>query len=184
MDLFISGFMERIIEIPNDVEVEINNFKIKVKGPKGFLEKDFFNPIFKKDIVIKKENNKIFLSTSSRKRKIKAMIGTIESHLNNMFIGVKEGYLAKLKIVYMHFPFTVKVSGKEVLINNFLGEKTPRKAKIFGDCKVEIQGDEILVSGISKDDVGQTAAQLERATRIKQRDRRVFQDGCFIIKKP
>jgi len=182
--LFISDFMERIIEIPNGIEVEINNFKIKIKGPKGSLEKDFFCPIFKKEILLKKENNKIFLSTESKKRKIKAMIGTMESHINNMFLGVREGYIAKLKVVYMHFPFTVKVSGNEVSISNFLGEKTPRKVRIGGNCKVEIQNDEIIVTGISKDEVGQTAAQIERATRIKQRDRRVFQDGLFITKKP
>lgn len=176
--------MERIIEIPNGIEVEINNFKIKIKGPKGSLEKDFFCPIFKKEIILKKENNKILLSTESKKRKIKAMMGTIESHIDNMLLGVREGYVAKLKVVYMHFPFTVKVSGNEVSINNFLGEKTPRKVRIGGNCKVEIQNDEIIVTGISKDEVGQTAAQIERATRIKQRDRRVFQDGLFIIKKP
>jgi len=176
--------MEKIIEIPNDIQVEIDNFKINVKGPKGNLEKNFYNPLFKKDILIQKNDNKITISTESKKRKIKAMIGTIESHINNMFLGVKEGFQAKLKIVYMHFPFTVKISGKEVLINNFLGEKTPRKAKIIGDCKVEVQDDEITVSGISKDDVGQTAAQFERATRIKQRDRRVFQDSIVIVKKP
>jgi large subunit ribosomal protein L6 len=176
--------MEKMIEIPNDVQVEVENFKVVVKGPKGNLERDFFNPIFKKDIIIKKENNKIFLKTESSKRKIKAMMGTIESHIDNMFLGVKEGYTAKLKVVYMHFPFTVKVSGKEVFISNFLGAKSSRKARIIGDCKVEIQGDEIIVSGISKEDVGQTAAQLERATWIKKRDRRVFQDGLFVTKKP
>jgi large subunit ribosomal protein L6 len=176
--------MKKIIEIPNGIEAEVDGFKIKIKGSKGNLEKDFTSPLFKKDIVIKKEDNKIFLSTESKKRKIKAMIGTIESHIYNMLLGVQEGYLAKLKIVFMHFPFTVKVTGKEVLINNFLGEKTPRKAKIIGDCKIEIKDDEIVVTGISKDDVGQTASQLERATWIKQRDRRVFQDGCFITKKP
>ena len=182
--MFISDFMEKIIEIPEEIEVEVNNFKIKVKGPKGLLERDFFNPIFKNEIIIKKENNKIFLSTESKKRKIKAIIGTMVSHINNMFNGVREEYSAKLKIVYMHFPFTVKVSGKEVIINNFLGAKSPRKARIIGDCKVEIKEDEVIVSGISKEDVGQTAAQLERATWIKQRDRRVFQDGMFITKKP
>lgn len=182
--MFISDFMERIIEIPTDIQVEIDNFKIKVKGPKGNLEKDFYSPLFRRDILIQKNDNKIVISSKSEKRKIKAMLGTIESHLNNMFLGLKEGYTAKLKMVYMHFPFTVKVSGKEVLVNNFLGEKTPRKAKVIGDCKVDIQEDEIVVSGISKEDVGQTASQLEHATWIKQRDRRVFQDGLFIIKKP
>ena len=176
--------MEKVIEIPNNVEVEVNSFKVKIKGSKGVLERDFSSPLFNKRITMKKENNKIFVSTESDKRKIKAMIGTIESHLYNMLLGVQEGYSAKLKIVYMHFPFTVKISGKEVLISNFLGEKTSRKAKVIGDCKVEVQNDEIVVTGISKEDVGQTASKLERATRIKQRDRRVFQDGIFITKKP
>ena len=176
--------MERKIEIPNDVQIEMENFKIKVKGPKGNLEKDFYSPLFRKDILIQKNDNKIVISTESKKRKIKAMIGTMESHINNMFLGVKEGYSAKLKIVYMHFPFTIKVTGNEILVNNFLGEKTPRKAKVIGDCKIEVKEDEVIVSGISKEDVGQTAAQIEHATWIRKRDRRVFQDGMFITKKP
>jgi len=176
--------MERIIEIPNDVQVEVENFKVTVKGPKGNLEKDFFSTLFKRDIMFQKNENKISISTKSKKRKVKAMIGTMDSIIRNMIDGVKEVYSAKLKIVYMHFPFTVKVSGKEVIISNFLGAKSSRKARIIGDCKVEVQGDEVIVTGISKEDVGQTAAQLERATWIKQRDRRVFQDGLFVTKKP
>jgi len=174
--------MEKTIEIPNDIEVEIDNFKIKIRGPKGFLERDFFSPLFKKDIKIKKGNNQISISTESKRKKVKAMIGTIEAHINNMFKGVTEGFTAKLKIVYMHFPFTIKISGKEISVNNFLGEKLSRKTNIVGDCKVEIKGDEITVIGISKEDVGQTAANLERVTWIRARDRRVFQDGIFRLK--
>lgn len=184
MVIFISDFMERIINIPNEIQVEIENFKIKISGPKGKLEKDFYSPIFKNDITIKKNDNKIVISTNSKKRKIKAMIGTIEAHIKNMLKGVKDGYEARLKIVFMHFPFTVKVSGNEVIISNFLGEKTPRKTKIVGDCKVEVKDDEIIVTGINKEDVGQTAANLETATKIKARDRRVFQDSIVITKKP
>jgi large subunit ribosomal protein L6 len=176
--------MERTIEIPNDVQAELQNFKVTIKGPKGSLEKDFYSSLFKKDIAMQKNENKIMISTKSKRRKVKAMIGTMDSIINNMIAGVKEAYTAKLKIVYMHFPFTVKVNGKEVLVNNFLGEKTARKTRVLGDCKVEIQGDEITVTGISKEDVGQTAAKLEHATWIKKRDRRVFQDGMFITKKP
>ena len=176
--------MERTIEIPNEVNAEVDGFKVKITGTRGTLERNFYSSLFKKEIIIQKGDNKIIVSTKSEKKKTKAMIGTIESHVKNMLEGVQEGYSAKLKIVYMHFPFTVKISGKELLINNFLGEKTPRRARILGDCKVELQGEEIVVTGISKEDVGQTAAQLERATRIKQRDRRVFQDGLFITKKP
>jgi large subunit ribosomal protein L6 len=176
--------MERTIEIPNDIQVEVNKFDFKVKGPKGNLEKDFDSPLFNKDIIIKKEGSKITISSESKKKKVKAMIGTIEAIVTNMMLGVKEAYVAKLKIVYMHFPFTVKISGKEILVSNFLGEKSARKARIVGDCKVDIQGDEVTVTGISKEDVGETSAQLERVTHIKKRDRRVFQDGMFITKKP
>ena len=58
-----------------------------------------------------------------------------------------------------------------------------RKAEIIGNCKVDVQGDEIIITGISKEDVGQTAANIERATWVKARDRRVFSDGIFIIEK-
>jgi large subunit ribosomal protein L6 len=176
--------MERSVEVPSNVKVEVEKFKFKVEGPMGKLEKDFYSTLFAKDITIQKSDNKITIATNSKKKKVRAMMGTIESVLSNMIDGVREAYTAKLKLIYMHFPFTVKVSGKEVLISNFLGAKAPRKAKIIGDCKVEIQGDEITVTGIDKQDVGQTAAQLEHATWIKQRDRRVFQDGLFVTKKP
>jgi len=182
--LFTSDFMKRIVNIPEKIEVEINNFKVRIKGPKGSLERDFSSPIFKNEITIKKEDNKILLSTESDKRKIKSMLGTIEAHIKNMFTGLIEGYTAKLKIVYAHFPFTLKISGKEILINNFLGEKVPRKTRIINDCKVEIQGDEIIITGIDRESVGQTAANMEKSTWIKARDRRVFVDGIFITKKP
>jgi large subunit ribosomal protein L6 len=172
-------FMKKIIEIPNGIEAEIENFKVKIKGSKGSLERDFYSPLFKKDIIVKKEDNKISITTESKRKKVKAMVGTIEAHINNMFNGVTEGFTIKLKIVYMHFPFTVKVSGKEISVNNFLGEKLARKTNIVGDCKVEIKGDEITVTGIDKEDVGQTSANLERVTWIRARDRRVFQDGIF-----
>jgi large subunit ribosomal protein L6 len=171
--------MKKIIEIPKDIEVEVENFKVKVKGPKGSLERDFYSPLFKKDILVKKEDNKVSITTESKRKKVKAMVGTIEAHINNMFKGVTEGFTVKLKIVYMHFPFTVKISGKEISVNNFLGEKLARKTKIIGNCKVEIKGDEITVTGIDKEDVGQTSANLERVTWIRARDRRVFQDGIF-----
>jgi large subunit ribosomal protein L6 len=179
--MFISDGMEKIVEIPDNVEIEIDKFKISVKGSKGSLERDFDSPLFNKDISVKKEDNKVLVSTKSEKKKIKAMIGTIVAHIRNMIVGVMEGYTVKLKIVYMHFPFRIEVSGDEISVNNFLGEKIPRKTKIVGGCKVEVKGDEITVIGIDKEAVGLTAANLERATHIKSRDRRVFQDGIFRV---
>lgn len=174
--------MEKTVEIPEGINIELDKFKVKVAGPKGNLEMDFYNPIFAKDIVVKKEGNKIIVMSELKNKKIRAMIGTIAAHTRNMIKGVQEGYEVKMKIVYMHFPFTIKINGKEIAVNNFLGEKKPRKTVIVGDCKVDIKGEDVTVTGISKDDVGQTAANLERVTKVKARDRRVFQDGIFWLK--
>ena len=171
--------MENVLQIPNNVNLEINKFKVSVSGEKGKLEKDFYSPIFKNLLKIEKNDNSVKVSINSDKRKMKSEVGTVISHIKNMIEGVTKGYKYKLKIVYMHFPMTVKVSGKEIAISNFLGEEVPRKAKVVGDCKVEIQGEEIIVTGINKEEVGQTVANIERATWIKARDRRVFMDGIY-----
>src|SRR5690606_1375479 len=97
--------------------------------------------------------------------------------------GVTEGFTYRMKIVYAHFPMSVKVAGDSVVIENFLGERHPRRARIVGDTKVQVKGDEVEVSGINKEDVGQTMANIEQATRIKGRDPRVFQDGIYLVSK-
>jgi len=90
-----------------------------------------------------------------------------------------------MKIVYAHFPMTVKAtqSQNKVIIENFLGERYPRTAKIIGHSQVEIQGDEVIITGINKEEVGQTMANIEQATKIKGRDPRVFQDGIYLVAK-
>lgn len=175
--------VERTIEIPQGVDAQAEGFRISVSGKLGKIEKDFTSPLFSSEIRIAKDGSRITVSTDSKKRKIKSMAGTIESQIRNMLFGVENGYTYKLKIVFMHFPMTVKVSGKEVQVNNFLGEKSMRSAKIFGDTKVVIKDDDITVTGYNNEDVGQTAANIERATKISARDRRVFQDGIFLVSR-
>lgn len=175
--------MEVLVKIPEDVSAEVKDFKVSVSGKKGKLEKDFSSPLFDKFVKIEKGDSVIKVSSESMKRKIKSQVGGIAAHIRNMVKGVTEGYSSKLKVVYLHFPMSVKVVGKEVVVSNFLGEKAPRRATILGDTKVEVKGEEITVSGTDKNDVGQTAANLERATKIAARDRRVFQDGIFVVEK-
>ncbi len=175
--------MEKTVIVPEGVNVDISNLKITVSGEKGKLEKDFIHPMFAGRVKIEKKDNEVKVSSDSEKRKVKAIVGTMAAHLKNMIRGVTDGYTYKLKIVYMHFPFTVKLQGDEVTVTNFLGEKSIRKAKIIGDTKVEIKGDEITVTGINREDVGQTCGNLERSTKISSRDRRVFQDGIFLTEK-
>ncbi len=182
MSIDVVDMVKREIIIPDGISVDIERLKISVSGAKGALEKDLFSPLFR-DVKIEKTGNRIVITSESEKRKTKSIAGTMEAHIINMIRGVSDGYKYKLKIVYMHFPITVKVSGKEVIVQNFLGEKMPRKAEIIGDVKVEVRDDEIIVSGINKEDVGQTAANIERATWIKARDRRIFQDGIFLVSR-
>jgi large subunit ribosomal protein L6 len=176
--------MIKEIEIPENVSVEIEDKKVKVSGEKGTLEKEFK---YFWDIKIEKKNNKIVVSSNSDRRKVKATVGSIGSivaHINNMIKGVTKGFVYKLKIVYSHFPIKVRTEGDKVIIQNFLGERSPRIAKIMGDTKVEVKGQEVEVSGIDIEAVGQTAANIEQACRIRGKDRRVFQDGIFIVEKP
>lgn len=175
--------MEKTVKIPQGATIEINGMHVKVSGAKAKLEKDFSSPLFTGDIKITKHEDSVKVSTESYKRPVKAEVGTIAAHIRNMFEGVGKEYKYTLQSVYMHFPFTVKVQGAEVVVTNFLGERAPRKAKIVGGTKVEVKGEEITVTGHDLDDVGQTAANIERATAIPSRDRRVFQDGIFLIKR-
>jgi large subunit ribosomal protein L6 len=166
-------------KIPENVKIEIDNNRVKVSGEKGKDEKAFPQ----REIKIEVKDNKIVVSSESERKKVKALVGSIISHINNMVTGVTKGFIYKLKIVYTHFPVTVKVEKDKVLIQNFLGERSPRTVKIVGNVEIKVEGQDIIVSGVNKEEVGQMASRLEQATRIIGYDRRKFLDGCYIISK-
>ena len=166
------------IPIPEGIDVIIAD-GVTVKGSKGQLSRKFNH----RNIKITKEDNNVVVEVKFPKKRDKAMLGTIRSHINNMIVGLTDGFTYHMKIVYAHFPMTVKSAGDKVVIENFLGERYPRTAKILGDTKVQIKGEEVTVTGISKEDVGQTMANLEQATKIRGRDPRVFQDGIYLVSK-
>lgn len=175
---------EKEVEIPESLQVEVEGGTVKVSGAKGTLERSF-KGLF--GIKIEKSDKKIKVIAESDIRKSKAVVGSIIAHVKNMFHGVTEGYTYTLKVIYSHFPVTVKVNdaNKQILIQNFLGEKIPRISKIVGDdTKVEVKGADIIVTGTDIEAVGQTAANMEQATKIRKHDRKVFQDGIYITKKP
>ncbi len=171
------------LEIPEGINFEVVNNKVNIKASKGILERTFVNPRVK----ITKEGNLILFNTKEGikfSQKDKMTMNSYKAHIKNMFFGVTKGYTAKVKICSGHFPMNVSLDGNNVSIKNFLGEKVPRKAPIMDGVKVQVQGDIILITGLDKERVGQTAATIEQTTRITNRDRRIFQDGCYIILKP
>lgn len=172
------------VRIPEGVDVIIDGLKVTVRGPKGELTRDFSHA---RGIIIRldedEEGKKIIVETFFANRRQKALVGTIASHIENMVIGVTKGYRYKLRVVFSHFPITVKVQGDKVVIENFLGEKAPRVAKIMPGVTIKVQKNDVIVEGIDIEAVGQTAANIELATKVKDRDRRVFIDGIYIYEK-
>ena len=171
---------QRELEIPDGIDVSIEGSLVKVKGEKGELSRDFTYP----NISFKKEGSKVIINTSINNKQERAMIGTYQSHIKNMIKGISEGYTYRMKIIFSHFPMTLKQKENLIEINNFLGEKAPRYSKVVGDAKVDLGKEEVTIEGINKEEAGQTAANLELATRVKGKDIRVFQDGIYLTEKP
>jgi large subunit ribosomal protein L6 len=172
--------MHEELEIPNKIEFHVNKGIVKIKGPKGEVEKNLLS----KTVDIKKEENKIIIVAENATKREKTLIGTFKAHLKNMIKGVTHGYTCRLKICSGHFPMNVSISNNELIIKNFLGEKVPRTVKLSKDVQVKIDGQEITVTGIDKEKVGQNAANIEQLCRVTNRDRRIFQDGIYIKGKP
>lgn len=161
------------MEIPENVNVQVQSNILKVKGPQGEVERKL-SPL----ITVNINGKEIVINGNS-----KALINTTEAHLRNMFKGVKDGFKVRLKLIFAHFPITIDVKGKDITIKNFLGEKQSRKTKLVGNAKLEVKQkeQEVTISGPDKDAIGATISNLRLAMRIKDKDARVFQDGLYII---
>lgn len=169
---------EKIV-IREGVTVEIVGAMIKVKGPKGENERVFAHP----KIEISKDDKNVILTSKKPTKREKTMLYSFKAHINNLIEGASSGFTYKLKICSSHFPMSVSVEKDEVVIKNFLGEKIPRRALIMPGVEVKVDGSMIIVEGIDKEKTSVTAARIEQATRITNRDRRIFQDGCFLVEK-
>jgi large subunit ribosomal protein L6 len=168
------------IKIPDGVQITVEQKTVSVIGQKGSMSKLLSHP--KIDLAV--NGNIVQISCSqSPHRKEKALIGTYKAHIRNMIKGVTQGYECQMKTVFSHFPIKTSVDGNQLVIQNFLGERFARRADILENIKVEVKGEIIILTGIDKEKVGQTAANIERATKVKNRDIRVFQDGIYITKR-
>jgi len=169
----------KTITVPNGVEVKVEVRTVSVKGEKGAITRDFSGT----PVSIQLEDKTIRVQANWPRKREAALVGTVCSHIQNMITGVTKGYTYKLKIVFSHFPISVKVKENMVSIENFTGERSPRWARMMGDVKVSVKEDDVIVQGINLEDVSQTAVNIERATKVKSKDPRVFLDGIFVYQK-
>jgi large subunit ribosomal protein L6 len=171
--------ISKTIKVPDNVDVSLDGKKVNVKGAKGSLTRDFSFAT----ITIEGEGKNIRIWAKWPRKKEAALVGTITSHIQNMITGVTKGYQYKLKIVFSHFPISVKLQGRTIQIENFTGERRARSIELIGDVKVKIEPDDILIDGIDLEDVSQTAANIEQATRVRNKDPRVFLDGIYVYER-
>jgi len=187
------------LPIPESVDAEVDHLDVTVSGDNGSVTRRLWYP----DVSVSIETvdvpaddaddeddasesvDAVVIQSDADDAKTMSTLGTFQSHVENMFHGVTEGWTYEMEVFYNHFPMQVSVDDEEVVIENFLGERAPRRAPIHGeDTTVQVDDEEITISGPDKEAVGQTAADIEQLTRVTDKDVRVFQDGVYITNKP
>ena len=175
----IAGEITETVAVPDGVSVRLDGSTLVLKGPNGTLSRAFAHP----RLEISVDGTQVSIRCDRPRRQEKALIGTWRGHVRNMMVGVTSGWRCTMKVVFSHFPVKVQVKDGAVVIENFLGERHPRVAAILGDTKVEVKGDELVITGPDKEAVAQTAARVEQKTKIRRLDIRVFQDGIYLTEK-
>ena len=168
------------VSVPKEVTLELSGAKVTARGPKGEVSKHLD---ITKDIKIERTDSKVKVSSEVDRRPTRAIVGSTAAHIRNVIEGVMKGYTYRMRIIYSHFPVTVKVEGDKVLVSNFLGERIPRVAKVLGKTQVKIDQQDVTITGVNLEEVSQTAANIEQTCRIVGYDKKIFQDGIYITSK-
>lgn len=169
----------KVIEIPQGVTVELKDNILLVKGLQGENKRELDYPT----LSIAVDGGKVIIKAPKATRREKRMAGTYVAHIKNLINGVQEKFNYTLKICSGHFPMNVVVSGNSLQVKNYLGEKYPRKIEFPQSVNVKVNGDKIEIQSCNKEDAGMVAAKIEKLCHPGNKDRRIFQDGIYIISK-
>lgn len=168
------------IPLHEGAKLRLEGQNVVAEGKLGKVARRF--PVGALGLQVKGNEATLSLLLPVRKRS-RALLLTWERHLGNLATGVTVGFEAHLKAVSAHFPMKISSKDGQVLIENFLNEKMPRRSKLLGGTEAEVSGDALVLKGNDIEAVGQSAANLETATKIRNYDPRVFQDGVYITVK-
>ncbi|MBR9681375.1 MAG: 50S ribosomal protein L6 [Candidatus Altiarchaeota archaeon] len=174
--------MEKKIKLPEAVTARVDGRNLVITGSRGELKRDFFKM---PTVHFSVSGDELTISDSKEGKRGKTMLNTTVAHANNMIKGVTQGFQYVLDIFHVHFPIRVSVKGDDITINNFLGGKADVSVKKYPDVKVEVKGKQIFVEGSNLETVSQTAARIEQSIKkkLRNKDRRVFRDGLYIVKR-
>ena len=166
------------VDIPSGVTAAFGDNMLSIQGKLGTIKKD----VTKLPVDIMINGNRIVIRPYGSRKKDRAISNTCKSLIKNMIKGVENGYTYKLKIVYAHFPISVKVKGREVHVDNFFGERSSRVSQIIGELtKVSVSGEDVIVQEPSLENVSQTAEILSLLLRSSKKIKEYFwTDFTFI----
>ncbi len=168
-----------IVEVPSGIECSLESDILTARKGSSLVKRSFSVP----GVVLILKDNKIIISCKGNKSLFKTL-KSLSAHIKNIFQGLQEPFTYILESCNVHFPMTMKLDSNVLTISNFLGEKTPRKAAIEQNVNVEIKGQKIFIRSPDKEAAGRTVSNIEYATKVRNRDRRVFQDGIFLVERP
>ena len=167
------------VVIPEGVRITQKRHMLAFEGPLGKTHKSFRTI----PVKIKVTEGMVLLRAAGFRKRDYAILHAARSLIRNICEGLVKGYTVKMKVVFAHFPITVRVEGRTILIENFQGERAPRTTKIVGNTKVVPKGEDVILTGEVWTDVTQTAANIELKTKVKNKDHKVSLDGIYVFEK-
>ena len=148
----MSRIGKKPVQIPAGVTVTVNGTNVHVKGPKGELDRTFSDLV-----TIKEEGEEILVSVNDESREANAQHGLTRTLIHNMVLGVSEGFVKQLELTGVGYRVALK--GKDLDLS--LGYSHPVIYKAPENITFEVPDNtHINVKGISKEQVGQVAAEI------------------------
>ena len=153
----MSRIGNRKLVVPEGVEITVENNQVTVKGPKGELSLEI-----KENITVQVEDNTVVVTRANDEKATRAMHGTTNANIHNMIEGVTNGFKKDLEIIGVGYRFSMK--GNQLVIN--AGYSHPVELEIPSGLSVEVTSNtEITVKGISKEKVGEFAANIRKVRK-------------------
>lgn len=143
------------VEVPSGVDVKINGSQVKIKGPKGEMEFTFSPSI---DLSFK--DGEINVTRPSDAREMRSLHGTTRSLIQNMIIGVTDGFQKELQLVGVGY--RAAMQGKNLVLNVGYSHSVEVEPPQGIDFVVGDRAQQIFISGIDKQKVGQVAADIRK----------------------
>ena len=164
----MSRIGKKAIIVPKGVEIKISGLSVSVKGPKGTISKEM-----PEGVTFKHENDQIQCTIPENSPKpIRARFGLVRSLLNNMVVGANEGFTKGLEIIGVGYKAQSQAPNK-IQLN--VGYSHPVIYEAPKEITLKVEANKVFVTGIDKEVVGQTAAEIRKIRPPKH-----YKDGAGI----